>query len=690
MTNRESSPAHMQKSNYRREIDGLRGIAVLGVIFFHAGIHAVGGGYSGVDVFFVISGFLITQFIDSRIAGGRFSIGEFYERRIRRIIPALAAVCAFTWAVSYALLLPLDFRSYGASLLATATFLSNAFFWHKSGYFAAPAATEPLLHTWSLAVEEQFYIVFPLFMALLARFGRAATKSIITAVLALSFVLSVVAVRYAPSFAFYLAPPRAWELLIGSLLALGAVPVAQSAVWRSIVSLTGLSLIALSLFLYTPNTPFPGAAALAPCLGTAFIIWAEGPSLTPVGRCLGTKPLVWTGLISYSLYLWHWPMIVFVRYVIERSLRPAEVLGIILVSIAVASASWKFIEQPFRGRGAPFSRRQLFAGTAAVGAAFCAAALVAYAGKGLPYRINRQALAYDRGSLDFSPERARCLLSSSTPLHFCAIGRNGSPSFIVWGDSHAAAMLPAFQADALRSGVAGEFAAMKACPPLLAVHRTDDPQRTCERFNDAVLGEIRRSDFHTVFLVARWSINAMGDSQYELDNGLPQVFIEDKHSASVSLAENQRVFSRGLYRTLDALRGREVIIMLEAPDPDVMVPTYLAREANAGMIGDKVRLPFDTLPAYHEVQKLIEPLAKEFGATVLDPSRVLCRSDRCLIASGGHSLYVDNQHLSVHGAALLRRLIAPEISPLSTLGKHHASATRMVNSSCENSAAEAP
>lgn len=649
---------------YRPEIDGLRAIAVLGVALFHLGLNSFSGGYAGVDVFFVISGFLITQFINARISEGRFSIAEFYERRVRRIVPALFVVCLFVWVVSYFLLLPTDFKSLGASLLSTTTFLANIFFWHKSGYFAAPAATEPLLHTWSLAVEEQFYILFPVFMILIAKTEKTTKKLLLIGSLVLSFVFSAYTVNVASAFAFYWPISRAWEFLLGSLLALDVPSGVQSSSVRCGVSFTGLSLIAFSFIAYTPNTLFPGFAALAPCLGTLLVIWAERPALTVAGKLLSFKPLTWIGLISYSLYLWHWPLIVFARYVLGHALNTKEIIVVLLLSIVLAWASWRFIEQPFRGRKT-FTRRGVFLMATVAAGVLIALALTAYLGNGLPYRITAQARAYDLGALDYSPQRAQCLISRSSKPHWCHIGPQGKPQFFLWGDSHAAAMLPAFQAEAFKFRVSGESAAESACAPLLGAYRTNDPKKLCARFNAAVIAKIHASHIHTVFLVARWSMDVAGATSFELDNGMPQIFIQDSKSKTSSLAENKQVFIRSLTRTLLALRGDKVVLMLEAPNPDVMVPTYLAQRANAGLIGKKAYIPWRTRHTYREVQALITPLAKTYRITVLNPSLMLCRHKRCLIAYNGKALYIDNQHLSVHGARYVESILKMEFSAFS-------------------------
>ena len=300
---------------YRPDIDGLRAIAVLAVLLYHVGGFGLTGGFGGVDVFFVISGYLITTIIQREIESGTFSLLNFYERRIRRIFPALVAVTVVATLVSAMLLLPEDFKEYGKSLLNLMAISSNYYFMRKTGYFDAAASEKPLLHTWSLAVEEQFYIVFPLLLLVLSRFGRRAVIAGLTALAFASFLASAATLENAPARAFFATPGRVWELLIGVLTAVMGPALITSRLHREALAALGLALIGYGYFFYTDATPFPGPAALAFCLGAAFIIYAGtsgGETLT--ARMLSSPLVASIGLISYSVYLWHWPLIVFVRY----------------------------------------------------------------------------------------------------------------------------------------------------------------------------------------------------------------------------------------------------------------------------------------------------------------------------------------------------------------------------------------
>jgi peptidoglycan/LPS O-acetylase OafA/YrhL len=294
---KKSSPS------YRRDIDGLRGIAVLLVLAFHLGTSKCSGGFIGVDVFFVISGYLISSIILSEISASRFSLLSFYERRIRRIAPALFVMMLVTSLLAYKFFLPAELEQFAKSLLASTFSISNLYFFHQSGYFEGPAAMKPLLHTWSLAVEEQFYIFLPLFLIAVRRFFPDRQRVLILSVAIASFCVSVWGAFHDPSRTFYLAHSRAWELLLGTLIALDMFPRFSNAIWRNAASMAGLSSILLAAVIYDRTTPFPGAAALVPCLGAALIIAAgrSGPSI--VSRLLSLSPIVFVGMISYSLYL---------------------------------------------------------------------------------------------------------------------------------------------------------------------------------------------------------------------------------------------------------------------------------------------------------------------------------------------------------------------------------------------------
>ncbi|WP_426011834.1 acyltransferase family protein [Caulobacter sp. DWR2-3-1b2] len=317
---------------YRRDIDGLRAIAVLPVVVFHIAQSYLRGGYVGVDIFFVISGYLISSHIMADAAAGRFDLLDFYRRRIRRILPAFVALLTVVTALVVWRFFPIETIKYAGSLLAALGSVSNLYFWRDAGYFQPTVKSLPLLHTWSLAVEEQFYLVFPLIIMGVTRWAPRRLTLIVTGLLGLSLALSAASVTAFPSGGFYLLPTRAWELLIGTVLALGVIPAIRNPFVRNLVAATGLALIAGSMMLFTQTTPFPWIAALAPWLCAALIIHS-GQAGTWVSRLLSLRPLVFIGLISCSLYLWHWSIMVFQRY--DALLLVTAVAGLVVLALVL-------------------------------------------------------------------------------------------------------------------------------------------------------------------------------------------------------------------------------------------------------------------------------------------------------------------------------------------------------------------
>src|ERR1700675_1653579 len=348
---------------YRPDIDGLRAVAVLLVLAYHVGIYRLRGGFVGVDVFFVISGYLISSIILSDLDSSRFSIVTFYERRVRRIFPALFVMLISTAVLAYKFLLPSEFVDFGKSFVASTFSFSNLYFLQRSGYFDAPAAMKPLLHTWSLAVEEQFYVFLPLFLVCIRKFFPNKQRIIIVFVALTSFSVSAGGSFRRHDATFYLSHTRAWELLLGTLLAMNCFPAISGTLWRNVASLWGVVSILLAGFLFTSRTVFPGASALLPCVGAALIITAGKSGKTVVGRILSFRPIVFVGMISYSLYLWHWPLIVFqgADGLLTKGLSPKLTkLVVIVVSFALATLSWRFVERPFRDRRFNISRANVF------------------------------------------------------------------------------------------------------------------------------------------------------------------------------------------------------------------------------------------------------------------------------------------------------------------------------------------
>lgn len=341
---------------YRAEIDGLRALAVVPVILFHAGFEVFGGGFVGVDVFFVISGYLITTILIEDIEKKRFSIINFYERRARRILPALFFMMLICIPFALIWMLPNQIRDFSSSLVAVSLFVSNFLFWSQSGYFAEVAEEKPLLHTWSLAVEEQYYVLFPIFLILAWRFGKNKVFWIIIFMASISLLLSEWGWRNKALANFYLAPTRAWELFAGSITTF--IIQKRGVQKNNVLALIGLAAIIFSIFAYNETTPFPSLYTLVPVLGVVLLILFANKQ-TLVAKLLSTKAFVGIGLISYSVYLWHQPLFAFAK--LEMLTEPTAnlLLTLSLVSIVIGYLSWRYVEKPFRKSGV-LSRKSIF------------------------------------------------------------------------------------------------------------------------------------------------------------------------------------------------------------------------------------------------------------------------------------------------------------------------------------------
>ena len=369
-------PVHNPAIAYRPEVDGLRALAVLPVILYHAGFELFSGGYVGVDVFFVISGYLITAILYREIQAGTFTIGRFYERRIRRLYPAVTAVTLACLPFAWLLLLPSEFRDFLFSVASVQIFASNLYFWTQSDYFGSAAELTPLLHTWSLAVEEQFYLIFPFVLILLRRLSLRLLLTVLSLGALASLALAQELIDSHASASFFLLPTRAWEMLAGSLLALGMSEAGTRHRWLgNLAALAGVGMIGASTFLYHSGTPFPGVYALVPVVGTVLVI-AFATRETLVGRVLALRPLVFIGTVSYSAYLIHQPLFAFARIYTMRSLNLPLVLGLVGVTFLLAYFSWKFIENPFRQRR-NFERQALFTTAATLSTCLFVVALAA-------------------------------------------------------------------------------------------------------------------------------------------------------------------------------------------------------------------------------------------------------------------------------------------------------------------------
>ncbi|MFK7751211.1 MAG: acyltransferase family protein, partial [Sedimentitalea sp.] len=553
---------------YRREIDGLRAVAVVPVILFHAGFQIFSGGFVGVDVFFVISGYLITTILITELARGDFSIVRFYERRARRILPALVVVVLACIPFAWLWMLPSQFEDFGQSVAAVGVFLSNVLFWAEDGYFSAESELKPLLHTWSLAVEEQYYLIFPLFLAAIWRLGRAWVIAV-TLILALaSLGFSEWAWRNQPSMNFYLAPSRAWELLAGSLAAMvcaRAMPRPNQA-----LSALGLLMIVGSILFLDDTVPFPSVYALLPVVGAVLLI-LFCDSQTLAGRLLSTRGFVGVGLISYSAYLWHQPLFAFAR--IRSVGHPSDLLmlGLAIGALGLAWLSWRFVEQPFRKRPTPAlaSRFRLFFATGLVTIAMIGFGVVVHRANGFDQRVEFAAI---EKRLSINPGLDSSCSGQFTLAESCATGP--SPSIVVWGDSFAMHLGQAFSAN---SALPFRQHTITVCAPILDISliKKDYPEswaQTCMVFNDQVFDWLGGAD-EVEIVVLSSLFGILGNDILQRDE-------------TVRAAGDQMEFvTQALKSTVERLRaiGKRVIIVSPTPQTGENIGRCLASAQKFGV-----------------------------------------------------------------------------------------------------------
>ncbi|PHN33168.1 acyltransferase family protein [Pseudomonas sp. ICMP 460] len=651
---------------YRRDIDGLRAIAVLAVVLFHFGVPGFTGGFVGVDVFFVISGYLITSIIWRERQVGRFSFVDFWARRARRILPALFVMMAATLVVGWFLLAPKDYEALGRSAHYQVTFTSNLLFARQHGYFDSASDIKPLLHTWSLAVEEQFYILFPLLLAVLSsrlKHWRLA----LFGVLLVSFGMSVWAVTHQPQKAFFLLHLRAWELLAGAMLAV--MPLRE---WRASpalaqgVSLVSMALILIAIFGFDRHTPFPGAAALLPVLGVVGLIWANGQQHTAVGRLLSSRVMVGLGLISYSWYLWHWPVFVYANYAAVDGLSALELAGLMLLSLVLGYLSWRFVEAPFREKRLLAGRKAILAAAAAGILCLGFTGLAVREAKGVPWRLSEQALRYAQAKT-WSPELMACMADKDTPDDrlFCHFGpKNRSTSALVWGDSHATALVPALEEGAKRHGISLAQTSFAGCVPLDGLENI----ARCARFNQRVEKAMAEQSFTDVVLVARWSLYLYGQMSGDKEHAL-----KDPGTGQYVRAIAEQRFAEGLRERIKGLRaaGHHVWLVKEVPLQEIIVPYRLSRLAMMHRPVDGEGLP---VAEHQKRQRFITQLfdelaAADSGVSVLDPAPLLCGADGlCRVELNGRALYTDDNHLSDVGARHIEAFLEPLFNSLQSRG----------------------
>ncbi|WP_306116382.1 MULTISPECIES: acyltransferase family protein [unclassified Roseovarius] len=655
---------------YRPEIDGLRSVAVLPVILFHAGFSLFSGGYVGVDVFFVISGYLITTILISERENGTYSLLGFYERRARRILPALFFMLVCTIPFAWRWIPPDPFEDYARSLSYAAMFISNIHFLEKSSYFDVGAEFRPLLHTWSLAVEEQYYLLFPLVLWALGQFVRTKFILVFLILSALSLALAEWGWRNYPTENFFFSPSRLWELLAGSICA--ALLFNRAQMRNELGAIAGLALILYSIVFFDGSLPFPSVYTVVPVLGTVLIILFAAPG-TIVARLLSVKPMVAIGLISYSAYLWHQPLFVFAR--IRSVSEPSLLLmsGLALASLALAWLTWRYVETPFRRRTWLPERRRLLQASALGIAIFAGFGTWGDLSKGFPFRVEEttpglmtewRKQLYEIRREDICQDQ-----EAMEEGRLCTIYRPDAPvgAVALLGDSHAQSILPAFERVSQDHDVTVMRGVRAACPPLLGVYLASGGAEAliCANIVQHLANQAVVAQVDTVFIASRWSLYATGD--YGGDES--SFALTQTAGGRVKSDEERRAgFEAGIENTVNFFRqaGIRVVLIEQVPQQWVLPENVLLQAMLQGVSPEQAREKFaasfvkrarhDALMSYAD--SVLAGVAQQDEVEVLSLTDFFAEGERYAWFLDDTVLYRDSDHLSTRGAVSVGPLIS--------------------------------
>jgi len=649
--------------SYRPEIDGLRTVAVLPVILFHGGFSFFSGGYVGVDVFFVISGYLITSILLKELETNRFSIQKFYERRARRIMPALFFVVFSCIPVAWILMLPEELKYFGQSLVSVATFSSNIYFWLTTNYFSAGAEEIPLLHTWSLAVEEQFYFIFPLLLAFFWKYGVSRLLGIVVFLATISILLSEFAWRSNSIANFYLLPTRGWELLFGAVLAFPlfkSISRNQNLHVKNVLSNLGLSAVLFSIVYFDKNTPFPSLYALVPVIGTCLIIcFATEKSLS--GKILSSKPFVAIGLISYSAYLWHQPLFAFSRIASEHEPSQLLMIALSISSLLLAYISWKYIEAPFRDSELIKSNTIFIFSGFGIFSLLLIGLTLNYG-----YGVKAQGTLYedflkneDATSPNYGLLYPGC---NAFDGKFSVCATKPTAEIFLWGDSFAAHLTQLFETD--ERGLVQ--ATMSSCFPNTSFTPYEKSgaysqgwAKKCHKFSNDAL-QFALASKHIKFIVISSTYTWPLNSDFSYDGKLSRSVTDQEYLEAIA-------------KDLKSLRlsGKKVIVVGPTPtssEKSLKCAKRLLLDRNYNEILEEEAInqcDFSHLP--NKVDLFLKDLSKISGTAIFDPRSVLCdKNNICSVLVDGLPVYKDWGHLSPYGARRIQEVfnIGPKILDL--------------------------
>ena len=614
---------------YRSEIDGLRALAVLPVILFHAGFDWFSGGFVGVDVFFVISGYLITTIIISEMVERKFSIVNFYERRARRILPALFFVIAACLPFAWLWLTPTDLKDFGQSLVAVSTFSSNILFWLESGYFNTAAELKPLLHTWSLAVEEQYYILFPIFLTLTWRLGIKWVLILLSIIFFISLGFAQWGAYNKPFATFYLLPTRGWELLVGAFAAfyLKYNSHLKSQILNQVLSLIGFCMIVYSIIAFDETTPFPSLHALIPTIGTGLLIFCAVPK-TFIHKLLSLKFIVGIGLISYSAYLWHQPLLAFTRHRFLGDTSDFIIIALCIASFVIAWFSWRFVEGPFRDKNI-ISSKAIYLFSAIGIFLFSSLGLMINKQNGFVERIDFK-IGYD--SIDNSPLRLKCHTNEIPCEYF-----GDSIEWATFGDSHVVELSYAL-ADYLRQKNIGiQHNSYSSCQPSISINSSP-----CSKWSKETIDRLIGSpNIKNILVSFRLTSYMYGDSYLKYPN-LPNEFSE---------SERDIIWS-DLLKIFDLLleNGKTVYFVVQPPElPLYMEQMVFWQRKEEKLTRGAKREWWDKRNSY--VFNKLGDIPNQ--VKLVNPTEIFCDSKYCYGSDDKGYLYFDDNHVSLHGASII-------------------------------------
>ena len=608
----------MNTFSYRTDVDGLRAVSIFLVLLFHAGL-GVPGGFIGVDIFFVISGFVITRLIRKEQELQIFRLSQFWLRRVRRILPASTLMVLLTLLAGYLILLPQDFKELASSAIMQQLMMANIFYWAHTGYFDGAAELKPLLHTWSLAVEEQFYFTYPVLLVCLNRFSRTIIALVVAFLMTVSFCLSVWGTRTHPDATFFWMPTR---LVPASRLLRPGV--------SNSVSLISLAAIVGAAMNFNSNTPYPGLAALVPCLSAATLIYANSGQLNWVGTVLASRPLVSMGLLSYSLYLWHWPILSFLRYLnCAKQLDAFTSTLALILTLSVSAVTYNLIEKPIRDKRLLASEPSLLRWIGLFALVLLTGSQAVVWLNGLPERFDRRVVAFE-AARNRKGNRFEIQIATVHQGKLPLLGaKDSSRQCLLWGDSHAMSLGAGLDLACKIRNIKGFQATHSSTPPILN-YSERNPYGLNERapeFNQAVMIFAKERKINMVVIAPFWSL-------YLQDHG----------------------FEENLSQTINELTaaGIQVALVLDVPEHSGDPLLKLAMAARKGQDTAKIGAP---QAKYKSDNLAVNTLLKRFASDrvqILDPLPYLSDEDGILRAEfGGEAIYWDKDHLTIEGSLRL-------------------------------------